>query len=100
MVDRKVVTTQQGQELAEEHGIQFFETSAKNDINVDAAFITITSDIMRKAAEEAAAKQKAAQKVVAGKFRLKMWLLISIAVLAISVLAALFEDTPAHPASD
>ena len=100
MVDRKVVTTQQGQELAEEHGIQFFETSAKNDINVDAAFITITSDIMRKAAEEAAAKQKAAQKVVAGKFRLKMWLLISIAVLAISVLAALFVDTPAHPASD
>ena len=41
------VTTAQGQKFADEFGMQFFEASAKLDINVDAAFFSITQDIIR-----------------------------------------------------
>jgi Ras-related protein Rab-8A len=40
-----VVTTEEGQGLADDFGIQFFETSAKNDINVEKAFITIAREV-------------------------------------------------------
>jgi hypothetical protein len=40
------VTTAQGQALAEEYGIKFFETSAKLNTNVDDAFMSIASDIV------------------------------------------------------
>jgi Ras-related protein Rab-8A len=45
------VTTQQGQELADEFGIKFFETSAKNNINIDEAFRSIAVDIQKRLAE-------------------------------------------------
>jgi len=41
MLDEKVVSTEEGEKLANEFGIQFFECSAKNDINVDDSFINI-----------------------------------------------------------
>ena len=41
MTDEKVVSTEEGEKLAAEFGIQFWECSAKNDINVDDAFIGI-----------------------------------------------------------
>ncbi len=40
------VTTEQGEKLAQEYGIKFFETSAKEKINVDEAFRTIATDIV------------------------------------------------------
>ena len=45
--DRRV-TLEQGKKLAEEYGIKFFETSAKEKINVDEAFLTIAKDIVQR----------------------------------------------------
>ena len=45
MVAEKVVETSRAQALADEYGIQFFETSAKNNINVDEAFYAIAREI-------------------------------------------------------
>lgn len=38
MLDDKVISTEEGQKLAQEFGIPFWECSAKTDINVDASF--------------------------------------------------------------
>jgi Ras-related protein Rab-8A len=38
MLDDKVVSTEEGQKLASEFGIPFWECSAKTDINVDSSF--------------------------------------------------------------
>ncbi|KAF6105791.1 RAB10, member RAS oncogene family [Phyllostomus discolor] len=35
-------------EIAKEHGIRFFETSAKANINIEKAFLTLAEDILRK----------------------------------------------------
>lgn len=48
MVDKKVIDTDRGNALAEEYGIKFMETSAKNSINVDKAFITLAKDIKKR----------------------------------------------------
>lgn len=39
--DKKVITEQQGQELAEELGLRYLETSAKTNINVEEAFFAL-----------------------------------------------------------
>ena len=39
MLDEKVVSTEEGQKLAREFGIDFGECSAKNNINVDQSFV-------------------------------------------------------------
>lgn len=44
-VSKRAVATTRGQALADQHGIRFFETSAKNSINIEEAFTTITRDI-------------------------------------------------------
>ena len=45
MADQRVVTTAEGEALAKEYNIQFFETSAKQDINVEKSFITIATEV-------------------------------------------------------
>ena len=45
-LNEREVTTEEGQKLAEESGMKFFETSAKNDINVKETFESITKDIL------------------------------------------------------
>jgi Ras-related protein Rab-8A len=43
--DQRVISVEEGQALAKEYNIHFFETSAKSDINVDKAFMTIATDV-------------------------------------------------------
>merc|ERR1711998_564925 len=45
MPDKKMVTYEQGENLAKEFGIQFFETSAKQNVKVDDAFTAIARAI-------------------------------------------------------
>lgn len=48
MEDKRVVSTDRGQEVAQHHGIPFFETSAKTNVNVTRAFHDITQRILEK----------------------------------------------------
>jgi len=48
MVDKKVIDTARGKALADEYGIKFLETSAKNSINVEEAFISLVKDIKKR----------------------------------------------------
>lgn len=45
---RRKVTTEEGRKLADSYGIQFFETSAKDDQNIGGAFQTIAKEIKDK----------------------------------------------------
>lgn len=45
MLDEKVVSTEEGQRLASEFGMEFWETSAKNDINVEQSFHSIAKSV-------------------------------------------------------
>lgn len=47
----QVIDTARGQALADEFGIKFFETSAKNNINVEKAFFEIARDVMKRLQE-------------------------------------------------
>jgi len=48
MVEKKVVDSARGKALSDEYGIKFLETSAKNSINVEEAFITLAKDIKKR----------------------------------------------------
>ena len=52
MIDDKVVSTEEGQALADEYGVQFFETSAKNNVNVESGFIAIAREVKNRLMEE------------------------------------------------
>ncbi|CAL5066604.1 unnamed protein product [Urochloa decumbens] len=52
---KRVVSTAQGQKLADEYGIKFFETSAKTNQNVEQVFFTIARDIKQRLTETVAA---------------------------------------------
>ena len=48
MLDKKVISKEQGQQLADEFGIKFIETSAKSNIGVEEAFFTLARDIKKR----------------------------------------------------
>ncbi|KAM7279375.1 hypothetical protein ACFE04_006509 [Oxalis oulophora] len=48
---KRAVPTSKGQALADEYGIQFFETSAKTNLNVEQVFFSIARDIKQRLAD-------------------------------------------------
>ena len=49
--EKRAVSTERGQQLADELGIPFLEVSAKGNINVDKAFYSLASDIKKRLSE-------------------------------------------------
>ncbi len=46
--EKRVVSTERGQQLADELGIPFLEVSAKSNINIDQAFYSLAADIKKR----------------------------------------------------
>lgn len=46
--EKRVISTEQGQALADELGIPFLEVSAKSNINIDKAFYSLAADIKKR----------------------------------------------------
>ena len=46
--EKRAVSTEQGQALADELGIPFLEVSAKSNINIDQAFYNLAADIKKR----------------------------------------------------
>mmetsp|Transcript_14373 Transcript_14373/g.29120 ORF Transcript_14373/g.29120 Transcript_14373/m.29120 type:complete len:205 (+) Transcript_14373:65-679(+) len=55
LVERRCVSAERGQALADQFSIRFFETSAKNSINIEEAFYAIARDIKCRLMDGAAA---------------------------------------------
>mmetsp|Transcript_43982 Transcript_43982/g.121706 ORF Transcript_43982/g.121706 Transcript_43982/m.121706 type:complete len:207 (-) Transcript_43982:196-816(-) len=45
VADQRAISYEEGEALAKEYNINFYETSAKQDLNVEKAFITIATDV-------------------------------------------------------
>lgn len=45
--EKRAVSTEQGQQLADELGVPFLEVSAKNNINIEKAFYDLASEIKK-----------------------------------------------------
>ena len=60
--EKRAVSTEQGQQLADELGIPFLEVSAKNNINIEKAFYSLASDI-KKGMDTSKTEQAGAQGV-------------------------------------
>jgi len=54
LANQRQVSTQQGQQLAREYDIQFFETSARTNSNVHEAFLTLATDVVNRLAASGA----------------------------------------------
>lgn len=46
--EKRAVSTEQGQALADELGISFLEVSAKSNVNIDRAFYSLAADIKKR----------------------------------------------------
>ena len=49
---------EQGKDFADQYGMKFFETSSKNSINVNEAFITMTKEVMKNSGKKNPTPQK------------------------------------------
>ncbi len=68
MTDQRVVTTGEGEALAKEYQIPFYETSAKQDTNVETSFLTIATQIKdRILSEGGGGSGTGGQKITAAK---------------------------------
>jgi hypothetical protein len=57
--EKRAVSTEQGQALADELGIPFMEVSAKGNINVEKAFYSLASDIKKRLVDTVQPQQQA-----------------------------------------
>ena len=48
MEEKRMISTARGQEIATQNNIKFYETSAKNNQNINDAFVTLAEDILSK----------------------------------------------------
>jgi GTPase SAR1 family protein len=64
--DKRVVSTEQGQQLADELGIPFLEVSAKSNINVEKAFYSLAAGIKKRIIDTAKTDQPTSQGVEVG----------------------------------
>ena len=44
MEEKRLISKERGEKVAEENGIKFYETSAKENVNIEHAFITVSSN--------------------------------------------------------
>ncbi|KAM0891083.1 hypothetical protein ACQ4PT_026631 [Festuca glaucescens] len=58
LVDSKVVDTEEAKAFAESLGMTFLETSAKESINVETAFLTMSSEIKKRTASQPGAAER------------------------------------------
>ena len=58
MENERKVTVEQGREFADQYGMKFFETSAKNSTNVSDAFIAMTKEVMKTSGKKAVTEEK------------------------------------------
>ena len=58
MENERKVTFEQGKDFADQYGMKFFETSAKNSTNVNEAFVAMTQEIMKNANKKTPAAKK------------------------------------------
>ncbi|KAI9221993.1 ras family-domain-containing protein [Blastocladiella britannica] len=58
--EKKVISKEQGQELADEFGVKFIETSAKSNIGVEEAFFSLAKDIKKRLIDSQGAGDAAA----------------------------------------
>merc|ERR1712133_236932 len=65
--DRKVVLTEDARRFADQMGIQLFETSAKDNINVEEMFNAITSQVLHTKKEKKEQASTSKETVVLGK---------------------------------
>ncbi|MED6248950.1 Ras- protein Rab-13 [Ataeniobius toweri] len=49
---KRKVSKEMGEKLAKDHGIRFFETSAKSSINVEESFLALAQDILYKSTKK------------------------------------------------
>jgi len=66
LTDKRVIETSKGQDLANEFGINFFETSAKNSVQVDEAFMSLARDIKQRIDQEAQPQTEEEPTIVPG----------------------------------
>ncbi|XP_072839968.2 ras-related protein Rab-13 isoform X2 [Pogona vitticeps] len=60
MESKRKVPQERAEKLSKEHGIRFFETSAKSSVNVEEAFNTLARDILLKSSKRSAQPTKGA----------------------------------------
>ncbi|KAJ6826031.1 ras-related protein RABD1 [Iris pallida] len=63
LVESKVVDTDKGKAFADEIGIPFLETSAKDSINVEQAFLTMSAEIKKRMGSQPSASRNATNTV-------------------------------------
>ena len=64
--EKRVISTEQGQALADELGIPFLEVSAKSNINIDKAFYSLAADIKKRLSDSSKNEPAAASGVNVG----------------------------------